>query len=117
MALMYVDSLGIQKNFIESAEGLVVKTMQGLQTNATTVGDKKVIKAGSVYPTNATGAKGIVLDDVDMTYDAKKPVAVIVAGRVYENRLAVTVNSTAKSELQAAGIHFITADEPSYTIS
>ena len=52
------------KNFIESEVGLVQKTMMAQQTNAETVGDRKLIKAGSVFPTNATGAKGIVLDTV-----------------------------------------------------
>ena len=70
------------------------------------------IKAGSVYPTNATGAIGIVFEDVDMTDDAKRPISVIVAGRVLEKRLPVTVDTTAKTELEKSGIVFVTTEDP-----
>jgi hypothetical protein len=84
------------------------------QTNAETVGTKKIIKAGSVYPTNATGAKGIVFEDVDMTDDTKRPISVIVAGRILEKRLPVTVETTAKTELEKAGIVFVTTTDPEF---
>lgn len=73
-----------------------------------------LIKAGSVYPTNATGAKGIVFEDVDMTDDTKRPISVIVAGRVLEKRLPVTVETTAKTELEKAGIVFVTTTDPEF---
>lgn len=101
-------------NFLESEVGLITKTYTAEQTNATTVNDRKIIKAGSVFPTNATGAKGIVFEDVDMTDDAKRPISVIVAGRVLEARLPVTVDATAKKELQALGIVFITTTDPEF---
>ena len=65
-----------------------------------------------VYPTNGTDAKGIVFEDVDMTDDAKRPISVIVAGRVLEKRLPVTVDETAKTELTAQGIVFVTTTDP-----
>lgn len=65
-----------------------------------------------MYPTNGTGAKGIVFEDVDMTDDAKRPISVIVAGRVLEKRLPVTVDETAKTELTAQGIVFVTTTDP-----
>ena len=50
-----------------------------------------------------------------MTDDEKRPISVIVAGRVFENRLPVAVDSTAKTELQELdkpfGIAFLTEPE------
>lgn len=115
MAFMYKESYESPKNFLESEVGLIQKTMMGEQTNATDVDGRKIIKAGSLFPTNATGAKGIVFEDVDMTDDKKRPISVIVAGRVYENRLGISVDTTAKGELEKQGIVFLTAEDPDFT--
>lgn len=111
MAFMKIKQYESTPNILESEVGLVLKTYTADQTNAVTVNDRKIIKAGSVYPTNATGAKGLVFEDVDMTDDAKRPISVIVAGRVLEDRLPVTVDTTAKTELQALGIVFVEETE------
>lgn len=37
------------------------------QDNATTVGTKKIVKAGTILPANDDTAKGVVLYDVDVT--------------------------------------------------
>lgn len=112
MAFMKTKQYESTPNILESEVGLVLKTYTADATNATTVNDKKIIKAGSVYPTNTTDAKGIVFEDVDMTDDAKRPISVIVAGRVLEKRLPVTVDETAKTELTAQGIVFVTTTDP-----
>lgn len=114
MAFMKIKQYKATPNILESEVGLVLKTYTAEQTNATDVDDRKIIKAGSIFPTNATGAKGIVFEDVDMTDDAKRPISVIVAGRVLEKRLPVTVDSTAKTELQALGIVFVTTEDPEF---
>ena len=112
MAFMKTKQYESTPNILESEVGLVLKTYTADATNAAAVNDKKIIKAGSVYPTNSTGAKGIVFEDVDMTDDAKRPISVIVAGRVLEKRLPVTVDETAKTELTAQGIIFVTTTDP-----
>ena len=112
MAFMKTKQYESTSNILESEVGLVLKTYTAEQTNAETVGTKKIIKAGSVYPTNATGA--IVFEDVDMTDDTKRPISVIVAGRVLEKRLPATVDSTAKTELEKAGIVFVTTTDPEF---
>lgn len=112
MAFMKTKQYESTPNILESEVGLVLKTYTADATNATAVNDKKIIKAGSVYPTNTTDAKGIVFEDVDMTDDAKRPISVIVAGRVLEKRLPVTVDETAKTELTAQGIVFVTTTDP-----
>ena len=48
----------------------------------------------------------------DMTDDTKRPISVIVAGRVLEKRLPVTVDTTAKTELEKAGIVFVVTEDP-----
>ena len=111
MAFMKIKQYESTPNILESEVGLVLKTYTADQTNAKAVNDRKIIKAGSVYPTNATGAKGIVFEDVDMTDDAKRPISVIVAGRVLKNRLPETVDTTAESELKALGIVFVEETE------
>ena len=55
-----------------------------------------------------------MFEDVDITDDAKRPISVIVAGRVLEKRLPVTVDSTAKTELQASGIVFVDTEDPEF---
>lgn len=55
---------------------LILKTFTAEQTNAVEVGGRKIIKAGSVFPKNETGAKGIVYEEVDMTDDEKRPISV-----------------------------------------
>lgn len=114
MAFMKIKQYESTPNILESEVGLVLKTYTADQTNAVAVNDRKIIKAGSVYPTNATGAKGLVFEDVDMTDDEKRPISVIVAGRVLEDRLPATVDTTAKTELQALGIVFVEETEVVY---
>ena len=70
------------------------------------VDDKKIIKAGTVVPANNSSAKGIVFEDVDITDDEKKPISVIIAGRVIKENLPVTVDSGAETALKANGIYF-----------
>lgn len=112
MAFMKTKQYESTPNILESEVGLVLKTHTAEQTKATQVNDKKIIKAGSVYPENKTGAIGIVFEDVDMTDDEKRPISVIVAGRVLEKRLPVSVDPTAKTELEKAGIVFVTTEDP-----
>lgn len=114
MAIYTVEQCVADKAFIASEVGLVTKTYTGEQTNATAQGNKKYIVGGSVYPSNGTGAKGIVFETVDMTDDEKRTISVITAGHIYENRLAATLDSTAKTELEAIGITFLTAPEAEY---
>jgi hypothetical protein len=93
-------------NILASEVGLVLKTFEGTQAMATQVDDKKIIKAGAVVPTNNASAKGIVFEDVDITDDEKKPISVIIAGRVIKENLPVAVDTNAETALKASGIYF-----------
>ncbi|MEN2467949.1 hypothetical protein [Ornithinibacillus sp. JPR2-1] len=60
---------------------------------------RKIVKAGTVYPANDGTAEGIVLHDVDVTFN-NQPVGVMVEGYVYESRLPETVSDAAKKALK-----------------
>ena len=47
-----------------------------------------------------------MFEDVDITDDEKKPISVIIAGRVIKENLPVTVDSGAETALKANGIYF-----------
>lgn len=63
-------------------------------------------RSGTVVPTNNASAKGIVFEDVDITDDEKKPISVIIAGRVIKANLPVAVDTNAETALKASGIYF-----------
>ena len=65
----------------------------------TEVGTAKYVKAGTFYPKNAAGAKGIVYEDVDVT-NGDAPGSVVIAGTVYKDRLADTDTSTVQDDLK-----------------
>lgn len=89
------------------------KTRQFGQDGATTTADgKKYWKMGSVYPTNDGNAEGIVYEDVDVS-TGPMPGSVVLKGVIYEDRLAVALDASAKTALQAKGFTF--KNSPSVT--
>lgn len=75
------------------------QTGTGTQAMGVTVGDRKIIKAGTIFPANDETAIGIVISDVDVT-NGDMPVAYIDHGSVYTNRLPVPIADTAKAALK-----------------
>lgn len=59
----------------------------------------KVIKAGYIYPSNASGAQGIVFEDVYPDAEGHYIGSLLTAGKVWGNRLSVVAVSGAKSSL------------------
>lgn len=92
-------------NFIGSAIGLTPKTRQLTQEMAATVNGAKVVLAGTVFPSNDANAEGIVFQDVDVT-DGPCEGSVIVAGRIYKNRLPVAPAAVAITAMEARGLYF-----------
>ena len=111
MAYMKVEQGYTLPNFLESAVGLVQKTEMVTQSMATTVDNKKLIYAGTTFPSNDANATGIVFETVDMTDDEKRPVSVIKAGRIYGNRLKTPLSEAAKTALATKGIVILTAPD------
>ena len=83
------------------------------QSLATTVGETKYVKMGTIFPANGATAEGIVYEDVDVTTGAM-PGSVVLSGVVYLNRLPVAPATAAKTALEAKGFTFITT-EPAVT--
>lgn len=107
MAFMRKQSYRSGINILASEVGLITKTYTGEKTKATADEDGKyILPAGTIYPANDTTAVGIVFEDVDFTYDDKRPISLIVAGHVFEDALPAAPDTAAKTALQAKGIYF-----------
>lgn len=81
--------------------------------NVKNVGTAKYVPGGSVWPSNDTNAEGIIYEDVEVT-TGDMPGSVVTSGLVYKDRLAVSLNSAAKTKLEGKGFKFIDAT-PSVT--
>ena len=65
---------------------------------AVTIGDKKIVPAGAVIPSNDGNAKGILYEDVEVT-TGNMPGSLVTRGVVYEDRLPAAIESTAEAVL------------------
>lgn len=70
--------------FMESEVGMVRKTRQIKADGAKTIGTEKYVLAGTLYEEGSE--KGIVYEDVNVT-SGDMPGSVVLAGRVYKDRL------------------------------
>jgi bacterioferritin-associated ferredoxin len=66
----------------------------------------KYVPAGAVIPSNDGNAKGLLYEDVDVSTGAM-PGSLVTEGKVYEDRLPASVQSSAKAVL--GGITFVSA--------
>ncbi len=97
-------------NFLDSAEGLVLKSCTVPESMGTDDGfGNKTVKAGTVFPANDSTATGILYESVDVTMGDHEG-SLMVAGRVIEDRLSETLEEEAKLALQVVGISFHTEE-------
>lgn len=75
-------------------------------SQAVTIGDKKIVPAGAVIPSNDGNAVGILYEDVEVT-TGNMPGSVVTRGAVYEDKLPAAIQGTAEAVLP--GIRVITA--------
>lgn len=93
--------------FLAHDEDCHRETRQIAQEGATSLEDgTKIVKMGTVYPSNDEHAEGIVYEDVEVT-SGDMPGSVVTKGTVYEDRLAEALDSDAKTALIALGFSFI----------
>lgn len=59
---------------------------------------RKVVKSGTVFPSNDAKAEGLVLNDIDVT-DGNVPGAILTHGYVNADRLPDTVTEEAKKAM------------------
>lgn len=99
-------------SFLASAVGLVTITWKfDTSTQITTEDDgTKYVKAGTVYPSNDSSAVGIVYEDVDVTH-GEAVGSLIIAGRVYENRLPAVIETDAETVFAKKGLYWSDAPE------
>lgn len=92
-------------NFLASEVGLrtVTYTFSKDYAGAVVENGRKIIKAGSVYPTNDASAVGIVFQDVDIT-NGDKVEALMVAGHYLSDKLPVSPASGAVTTLAGKGL-------------
>lgn len=111
---LYENEIEKMPNFLDSAVGLVLKTVQISGENVETDSEGyRIVKSGTVYPTNDGNAEGIVFTNTDVTHGSAAG-SLMVGGRVLEER--INISSTAKTALQGKGILFVGASEVSRTI-
>lgn len=92
--------------FLESAVGVVRKTRQLKKDGAVDVNGEKYVQMGTIFPANDATAEGIVYEDVCVT-SGDMPGSVVLAGRVYEDRLPTAIAEAAKTALEGKGFTFI----------
>ncbi|CEQ10684.1 hypothetical protein UT300013_32840 [Paraclostridium sordellii] len=68
------------------------------QANSTTVGTRKIVKAGTIIPANNATAKGVVLYDVDVT-DGDESGALVIHGFIDKSKLPAQPDSAAITAL------------------
>ena len=91
-------------NFLASEVGLRLVSTTAKTSNAAVVTEngRKIIKAGTVYPSNDASAKGIIFQDVDVT-DGAKAAPLMVGGYYYSDK--ITIDSTAIEALKGKGLY------------
>jgi hypothetical protein len=88
--------------FLASAVGLRTITQQIPQSMGKQDGNRVIVPAGTIFPSNDSHAVGILLDPVDVTYGDHEG-AVIVGGHLYGNRLPAAPADAAKTAMGANG--------------
>lgn len=95
-------------NFIASETGLIQKTRNFSDVGVVLNEDnRKVIPAGTIWPSNDEEAEGIVYTDVDVTWGVREG-SLLIAGRVFQNCLQEVPDAAAIAALEARGLYFDT---------
>lgn len=106
----------LRHNFLASANELLPKTRQIPASLGVIDGTRKMVFAGTPFPSDDNQAVGILLEDVDVT-NGDMPGSVMLAGYVLDD--ALNLSSAAKTALIKAGIKFMDtpAIERGYTVT
>ena len=107
MAFHKVERTYERLNFIDSEVGLVRKTREIPQSMGKDQDNRKIVVGGTPFPSNDASAEGRVFETIDITDDEKRPGSVIVAGRIIEENLPVTLAGAAKTALEKRGFIFV----------
>ena len=106
-----MDSKVYAPGYFLAHEECVRETREIVQEGAeTATNGGKYVPMGTIYPSNDGGAIGIVYEDVDVT-TGNMPGSVVTKGVVYEDRLPVQLDVSAKTALEGLGFKFLTSPE------
>lgn len=97
----FVDTKSVsQLNFLASGRFQAFTEYVDSDTPGAVTDDRGrlVVPAGTIFPANDATAKGVVLNEVDVTTNAQ-PVAVIVEGYLLQERLPVAPTDEAKAAM------------------
>lgn len=113
--MSYVERKINHPNFLASEVGLRCVSYTFDASNGNVVEEKdydgrthKVLKAGTIYPSNDSSVKGIVFNDVDLSNGNNKG-SLMVAGRIYNdstlvNGSKIALDSAAVTILNSQGL-------------
>ena len=85
-------------NWLGSSK-FINKTYQIPESLGEVVDGKKIVKSGTVYPSNDENAIGIVFNDVDVT-NGDEMASILVAGIILEERLPEEISNEAFQSLK-----------------
>lgn len=87
------------------AKGVTVpQATASAQGQTTLVNGRRILKEGTIYPSNDASAQGVVLQDYDLT-DNEQNVAIIIAGDIKSGALPEAPNANAVSALKRITFH------------
>ena len=74
----------------------------------------KYVKMGTAFPSNDGNCEGLLYEDVDVSVGNMAGSVITAKAQIYEDRLPVALDASAKSALEAKGFQFI-ASAPAVT--
>lgn len=98
-------SYGTQKNILAMSQDwhAIERMLNQNAYGVVTEDGRKVIKAGTPYPSNDASCIGLVFNDYDVT-DGDVAAAILIDGKVEERKLPIALASAAKAALKAQGL-------------
>lgn len=98
--MFYIEEERVEDiNFLASAKFITFTYQVNDEGVVADENGRKIVPAGTVYPSNDANAIGILFNDVDVT-NGPQPASVIVDGIVIESRLPEPVADTAKDAMK-----------------
>lgn len=93
-------------SFLASGEGIWTQTRTIPAALGEPEGTEKIVRKGTIFPANDSTAEGIIYENVYVT-DGDHAGAVMLAGRVYADRLPESPTSAAQTAMEKTGIVFL----------
>ena len=107
-ATKYGTTYGSGYFLAQGDEEVTRETREVPQSLGTNVGDgTKYVKMGTPFPSNDGNCEGLLYEDTDVTVGNMPASVVTKNAQVYEDRLPVALDASAKTALAAKGFQFI----------